>query len=133
MKSIAIIAILLFIILPSNATYSPSIALELGYLSSAAYEAAASITAWNCTYCHKYAFADPKVFSNAVGGIQGFTGYSHSLNAIVVVFRGSSNIQNWILNIGTTRSSYSLCSGCSVHTGFNGGYNLVASAVKSAV
>ena len=76
---------------------------------------------------------DVKVFSNSVGGIQGFTGYSHNLTAVVVVFRGSSNIQNWILNIGTTRSSYPLCSNCAVHTGFYEGYSLVASAVRTNV
>lgn len=105
----------------------------MGYLSGAAYETSTSIEAWSCSYCHHYNVTDVKVFSNAIGGIQGFTAFSHSLNAVLVVFRGSSNIQNWILNIGTTRSSYSLCSGCSVHTGFSGGYNLVASAVKTAV
>jgi predicted lipase len=73
------------------------------------------------------------VFSNIVGGIQGYTGYSRSLNSIIVAFRGSSNIQNWILNIGTTRSSYSLCTGCSVHSGFYSGYNLVASQLKTNV
>ncbi len=77
--------------------------------------------------------SDIKVFSNSVGGIQGFTAFSHSLNAVVVVFRGSNNIQNWILNIGSTRSTYSLCSSCAVHSGFLGGYNLVASAVKTGV
>lgn len=98
-----------------------------------AYEPAASIESWSCSYCKKYPLSDPKVFANSVGGIQGYTGYSHGLNAIVVVFRGSSNIQNWILNIGTTRTSYSLCSGCAVHSGFLAGYNLVSSAVKTAV
>lgn len=55
------------------------------------------------------------------------------MNALVVVFRGSSNIQNWILNLDAVRTSYSLCSGCSVHSGFNTGYNIVAPAVRSAV
>lgn len=133
MKSIAFLSILLFIIVPTQSTYSPSIALELGYLSGAAYESSASIEAWSCSYCHKYPLDEPKVFSNAVGGIQGFTGFSKGFNAIIVVFRGSSNIQNWILNIGTTRSTYPLCSNCAVHSGFLGGYNLVASAVRNAV
>jgi predicted lipase len=76
---------------------------------------------------------DAKVFSNAVTGIQGFTAFSKGFNAVIVAFRGSSNIQNWILNIGTTRSSYSLCTNCSVHTGFLSGYNAIATAVRNAV
>jgi len=82
------------------------VALELGFLSGAAYGSSVSIQTWSCSYCKKYPFVDAKVFSNSVGGIQGFTGYSQNLNAVVVAFRGSDNIQNWILNIGTTRSSY---------------------------
>ena len=50
-----------------------------------------------------------------------------------MVFRGSNNIQNWILNIGTTRSTYSLCANCGVHSGFLSGYNAVNAAVKTAV
>lgn len=133
MKSIAILAILLLIIYPAATSYSPSLALQLGYLSGAAYESSANIEAWNCSYCKHYNVTDVKVFSNSVGGIQGFTAFSHSLNATLVVFRGSSNIQNWIVNIDAVRSSYPLCSGCSVHSGFYSGYNLVSSAVKAAV
>ncbi len=133
MKSIALLAVLLFIIIPARATYSSAMALELGYFSGAAYESTASIQSWNCSYCHKYPLSDIKVFSNSVGGIQGFAGFSKGLNAIVVVFRGSNNIQNWILNIGTTKSTYSLCSNCAVHSGFLSGYNFVATAVKTAV
>lgn len=133
MNSIALLAILLLVVVPAHTSYSPAIALEMGYLAAASYENASSIEAWSCSPCRKYAISEPKVFSNSIGGIQGFTGYSHGLNAIVVVFRGSSNIQNWILNIGTTRSTYPLCSGCSVHTGFYDGYRLVSSTVKTAV
>lgn len=55
------------------------------------------------------------------------------MNAIVVVFRGSSNINNWIINIDAIRTTYPLCSGCSVHEGFYSGYTFVASAVRTAV
>ena len=38
-----------------------------------------------------------------------------------------------MINLSTTRTSYPACSGCSVHSGFLSGYNLVASTVKTAV
>ncbi|MCB0369931.1 MAG: hypothetical protein KDD45_10975 [Bdellovibrionales bacterium] len=44
---------------------------------------------------------------------------------MVVAFRGSVDTANWILNLKTTRTSYPLCSGCSVHVGFNQGFNSV--------
>lgn len=132
MRSIVIFAILLAI-LGSATAYSTVLALDLGYFSSAAYESAASIESWTCNACKRSKVVDVKVFSNSIGGIQGFTGYSQTLNAVIVCFRGSNNIQNWLINLSTTRSTYSACSGCSVHTGFLDGYNLVASAVRAAV
>lgn len=54
------------------------------------------------------------------GSITGFVGYQPSVGAIWVVFRGSSDIENWITNFDFVRQSYPLggCSGCSVHEGF---------------
>lgn len=74
-----------------------------------------------------------RVFSNSVGDIQGFTGYSSSLNAIVLSFRGSSNLQNWIINLSTNMVAYSRCTSCKVHNGFNTGFNLVKSVVNSQI
>lgn len=75
----------------------------------------------------------PKVFQNTTGNIQGFVGYSQSINAIILSFRGSQDIKNWIINVDTVRTTYSGCSGCQVHAGFYSGYNMVALAVRSDV
>jgi len=48
-----------------------------------------------------------------------------------VAFRGSVDISNWILNLKTVRTDYPLCSGCSVHIGFNQGFNSVKSQVEA--
>ncbi len=55
------------------------------------------------------------------------------MNSVIVSFRGSSNIQNWLLNLGTTRTSYPACTGCSVHSGFLSGYNSISATVKTNV
>ena len=55
------------------------------------------------------------------------------MNSVIVSFRGSSNIQNWLLNLGTTKTSYSACTGCAVHSGFLSAYNSVSAAVKTHV
>ncbi len=73
----------------------------------------------------------PKVFSNTTGNIQGFTGYSQSLNAIIVSFRGSQDTKNWIINLDTVKTTYSACSGCQVHAGFYSAYNMVALTVRA--
>lgn len=98
-----------------------------------AYQDAASINSWTCGPCSKYKITSPKVFANSTGNIQGFTGYSQSLNAIIVSFRGSQDIKNWIINLDTTKTTYPLCSGCQVHSGFYSGYNMVSLYVRADV
>jgi hypothetical protein len=51
----------------------------------------------------------------------------------VVAFRGSVDTANWILNLKTTRTSYDLCDGCSVHVGFNQGFNSVKAQVDAHI
>ena len=45
--------------------------------------------------------------------------YLNKDDSIYMIFRGTSNLANWILDLETTHSSYSYpeCSGCSVHSG----------------
>lgn len=75
----------------------------------------------------------PTVVQNATGNIFGFVGYEPKLNAVIVSFRGSTDIANWIINLSTTRTSYPLCDKCSVHVGFNAGYNMVKGQVQTVV
>jgi len=128
-----ILIALFALLLVAQAAYTPATALHLGYYSSIAYESAASISAWSCSRCSKYPLSNVKVFSNSVGDIQGFTGYSASFKGIVLAFRGSSNIQNWIINLSTNQVAYSRCSNCKVHNGFYTGYNLVKTAMLSQI
>lgn len=50
---------------------------------------------------------------------------------MIVSFRGSQDIKNWIINLDTVKTTYSECSGCQVHAGFYSGYNMVALAVRA--
>jgi predicted lipase len=114
-------------------SYSSPLALELAYMSEVAYEDSAKIESWTCKYCPKYQIQKPKVFSNSAGGVQGFVGFSTNLKSIIVSFRGSSNIKNWISNLNAARTTYAVCSGCQVHSGFNSAYNLVKNDLHSLV
>lgn len=132
MKPLA--AVLFFAVVASiNAAYSQKLALQMAYMSSIAYEPIASINAWNCARCGKYPLQHVAAFSNAVGDLQGFTGYSSSLNGIVLSFRGSSNIQNWIINLSTTMVTYSKCANCKVHNGFLTAWGLAKSLVNQQI
>lgn len=74
---------------------------------------------------------DPKAFT--IGDIQGFTGYSKTSDAIVISFRGSNNIENWIKNIEFAQVGYSRCNNCKVHDGFNKAYNMVKQAMLAQI
>lgn len=56
--------------------------------------------------------------SNTGESLRGYIGYQSNINAIIVSFRGSEDINNWITNLAAIRVSYDKCSGCSAHSGF---------------
>lgn len=49
---------------------------------------------------------------------EGYIGYQPDLNAIIISFRGSEDINNWISDLAVIRVDYPYCDGCSVHQGF---------------
>lgn len=65
--------------------------------------------------------------------MQGYVGYSTTYSAVIVAFRGSSNVKNWIGDFDATQIAYSKCDGCKVHRGFYNGYMTVSSFVKSQI
>ena len=113
----------------SLSAYSTTVAKQMAYMSSIAYEPTSKIDAWSCSKCSHYHYNDHLSFT--VGDMQGFTGYSTSLNSIVVAFRGSSNIDNWIKNIQFVWTDYPHCTNCKVHSGFNTYANSVKDVVNS--
>jgi predicted lipase len=63
----------------------------------------------------------------------GYIGYSASRNAIIVSFRGSQNIQNWIENLNFEKVPYIYCLRCEIHAGFYADYTAVAASVNNKV
>jgi len=49
---------------------------------------------------------------------QGYVGYKSSDSTIFVVYRGSTDIGDWVNNLNAILTDYPKCSGCSVHKGF---------------
>jgi hypothetical protein len=62
-------------------------------------------------------------------------GYDKSRNYIIVSFRGSSTLQNWISDFNFPLVDYTRtgCSSCSVHTGFLNSYSSISSSVLSTL
>lgn len=102
-------------------------------MSGVTYYSIDSIDKWSCPDCAKLKVDHAKAFYYSSTNTQGFTGYIPSTNQIIVAFRGSTDIKNWITNLNTVSTSYPFCNGCQVHQGFYATYNGVSSLVKSQV
>ncbi|KAF5009386.1 hypothetical protein FDECE_4399 [Fusarium decemcellulare] len=66
-------------------------------------------------------------------GIGGYVATDPTRKEIVLSFRGSSNIRNWLANLDFGQSDCTLTSNCGVHTGFQNAWNEVASKAKAAI
>lgn len=70
---------------------------------------------------------------NDAKGTYGWVGFSPNDNQIVVSFRGSVNVENWITNIDFIKTPYKNIAGAEVHEGFYSAYTAVASQVINSV
>jgi predicted lipase len=108
------------------------------YFSGAAYCDATMIQNWtNCKACQ---LADPtftpKVITSSKTSTQVFVGRTNgeSSENIVVAFRGSQDLLNWISNLDFAKmSAYPKCKGCKVHNGFYRAWESVMGEVVSEV
>jgi hypothetical protein len=103
------------------------------HFSNAAYCSAESLANWSCGPCKS---ADPtfsaKVIEGSWGGTQAFVGSTKG--SIVISFRGSSNIQNWIKNLEFAKhKAYPKCNGCEVHSGFYGAWEEIQGRVVAEI
>lgn len=98
--------------------YDPARSFSALYYAKTAYCDSGAITAWNCATCGFHPlFGEVHVvtFDDA----QAYTGWDASRQEIVVAFRGSSNIPNWISDLTYEKVPYPPCAGaCDVHEGF---------------
>lgn len=59
-----------------------------------------------------------------------FIGYESEKNQIIVSFRGSANLQNWIEDFTFDKVPYKHCSKCDIHQGFYEDYLVIAAEIK---
>ena len=134
MKSCLLVATIILVLLnQTQAAYSPPVALEMAYLSAISYDNILAIDAWNCKLCQNYKINQPKAFINLTSGVVGYTGYSASLSAIVVVFRGANNINTFIEDLKTAKVAYDKCPDCQVSKVFFELYSTVKATVLNNI
>jgi rubredoxin len=118
-------------------SYNETLSYEaLHFAKVASCDSLDEIRAWNCPVC-KSASSNFKTYwaQESASDIQGFVGHDISRNAIVVAFRGSKTLANWIANLKFARvdSPFKECRDCQVHKGFLDDYNSIADELFNAV
>lgn len=117
------------------------VARSVSKLVAATYCNAETLQNWNCTRC-KNDFQLEKAIFDPLWDLQGFVGWSDTLNGIVIAFRGtdSHSYYNWVENMRTWRTDLSLAyegmpKHALVHGGFFYSYNnsFLAGNVSKAV
>lgn len=60
---------------------------------------------------------------NIIDGTYAYVGYNAKTDEIVVAFRGSADIQNWVTNLEFAQCPYPGVNGAKVHHGFYTAYS----------
>lgn len=76
---------------------------------------------------------DITVFENSDEGTQAYTGYDAENDVIILAYRGSKNLENWINNLKFDLIDYDECSKCKVHKGFLQSYNSLKEKIFPAM
>ncbi|KAL0586249.1 hypothetical protein ABG067_004098 [Albugo candida] len=115
--------------------YDEELASYLVGISSAMYCPASKLLGWKCVACsHAGPLQNTEVVSDSQNTFQGTVGYSSDRDAIVISFRGSSNIKNWIANIKFRKKrAYNEYPEALVHRGFYELYQKVAAQVLASI
>lgn len=112
----------------TSALYNETTALYLAHVTSVSYCQAPHIHDWSCQPCGLVPRLEHvQVVMDRKDSFQGLVGYSARYNAIVVAFRGSMDVTNWIDNMTFIKKrAYAAYPSVKVHQGFYWVYRSVA-------
>ncbi|KAL4439111.1 hypothetical protein ABPG74_008886 [Tetrahymena malaccensis] len=92
------------------------------YYSKVSYCEFNQVNTWNCgTSCsYHQEVRSVQTFNNQEFKSQGFCGYDIKTESIIVAFRGTDQLQNWLSNINFVPVKYldNDCKDCKIHQGF---------------
>ena len=111
-------------------SYNETLAYEaLHFAKVASCNSLDEIKSWTCPVCKAASSSFETYWAHeSDADIQGFVGHDKSRQQIVVAFRGSKTLANWIANLKFARvdSPFKECHNCMVHKGFLDDYNSIA-------
>eukprot|EP00164_Ancoracysta_twista_P004661 GFYU01006300.1.p1 GENE.GFYU01006300.1~~GFYU01006300.1.p1 ORF type:complete len:337 (+),score=56.03 GFYU01006300.1:84-1094(+) len=96
------------------------------------------LSRWNCKRCVDPHFEMGQIITASSVGGQAYVGYSNTLNAIIVAFRGSTVLKNWIYDGMFVREGLRwglerLCPECGAHEGFLKSYDAMRAQTLTAL
>jgi hypothetical protein len=101
---LAIIFLLIALSLTKDASYSESLSGKMIQLSTAIYNITKANQAANvCPDCYKGFTVLRQILGNKILAL---IGVDRSMESVIVVFRGSDNLRNWLTDANIIMSSY---------------------------
>ncbi|KAI9292456.1 alpha/beta-hydrolase, partial [Neoconidiobolus thromboides FSU 785] len=115
---------------------TPEEAQRVSSFAGAAYCSTHTLTSWKCNHCERIGagIQVKHIFEDLFTGGRGFLALDEAKKQIIVSFRGSYNIQNWVGNARLLQSQYLVESGGTdiyIHTGFKDGINALLPKFKN--
>lgn len=105
---------------------------DYAYFSGLAYCPKKCLENWSCKSGAPWKMVDVAHINNDITLAACFIAYNKDSNEIIVSFRGSANIQNWIEDFNIEMMSYD-CKGCEIHAGFFNDYLLIEQKINKKI
>lgn len=118
-------------------TWNYDTGLDYLFLSYATYCPSDTLQNWSCKWCSQSSgvakfqpYSFPSDFRTNTFGV---VGYNPAWNQIVIAFRGSHNIRNWIVDLNFSKMKpYKNYTNVEVHEGFNNAWNALSPQVLNS-
>jgi predicted lipase len=94
----------------------------MSYWAACAYYPAREIQSWSCHYCQRFKLQEVSVHVSLDYDNQAYVGYSREEDSIIVGFRGTIDLINWLDDFEIALVDYPHCKDCKVHQGFSVAY-----------
>jgi hypothetical protein len=109
--------------LPFSAAYNESFARTLAFYAASSYCPSDSIADWSCRFCDSNTappLSNVTLLWNASTQVSGYIGYDKNAGTLVLAFRGSVGLENWLEDFDITLLDIPCApsSGCKVSAGF---------------
>lgn len=115
--------------------YNETTAIFLAYMTSVSYCEAQHIRNWSCSPCQVVPpLTSLHVVQDPSANFQGIIGFSKRYQSVIVAFRGSMDVKNWLDNLTFLKTrAYKEFPQAKVHQGFYWVYRSVATALMPIV